>query len=96
METDPQENTDLLNLEKGSSKREVKKDETNGIINNVECSVPTGPPDGGLRAYLIMIGSFLINGLLFGVINSYSVIYDVLLSKLSMQGVPNADSRACE
>ncbi|VVD00482.1 unnamed protein product, partial [Leptidea sinapis] len=52
------------------------------------------PPDGGLKAYSVMIGSFLTNGLIFGVINSYSVIYTVLLKNLKDANVPNADTKA--
>ncbi|XP_045498896.1 monocarboxylate transporter 10 [Colias croceus] len=60
------------------------------IIN----STSNDPPDGGFRAYSIVIGSFLTNGLLFGVINSYSVIYTVLQKRLRDENVPNADSKA--
>ncbi|XP_044006669.1 monocarboxylate transporter 10 isoform X2 [Aphidius gifuensis] len=40
------------------------------------------PPDGGVRAWSIMLGSFFINGILFGVINSYSLIYTELTKEL--------------
>lgn len=40
------------------------------------------PPDGGFRAWSIMIGSFLINAILFSVINSYSVVYRDLTGRL--------------
>ncbi|CAK1555136.1 unnamed protein product [Leptosia nina] len=52
------------------------------------------PPDGGFRAYSIVIGSFLTNGLIFGVINSYSVIFTVLKKQLLDQNIPNAESKA--
>lgn len=54
------------------------------------------PPDGGVRAYLVMICAFLCNGVLFGVINSYSVIYLSLLKTLESNNVPAASSKACE
>ncbi|PZC84125.1 hypothetical protein B5X24_HaOG205847 [Helicoverpa armigera] len=53
-----------------------------------------GPPDGGIRAYSVMVASFVINGLVFGVINSYSVVYPVLQANLEKQGVSNSESRA--
>lgn len=52
------------------------------------------PPDGGARAWLVMISAFLCNGILFGVINTYSVIYMKLQSKLIENGDPDASSKA--
>lgn len=52
------------------------------------------PPDGGGRAWLVMISAFLCNGILFGVINTYSVIYMKLQSKLTENGDPEASSKA--
>ncbi|KAJ9587793.1 hypothetical protein L9F63_018776, partial [Diploptera punctata] len=52
------------------------------------------PPDGGARAWFIMIASFLCNGILFGVINTYSVIYVDLQKKLEAAGVAEASSKA--
>lgn len=54
----------------------------------------TAPPDGGTRAWLVMIASFFCNGVLFGVINTYSVIYVELQKKLEEQGVLDASSKA--
>jgi MCP family monocarboxylic acid transporter-like MFS transporter 10 len=54
------------------------------------------PPDGGTRAWLVMVASFLCNGILFGVINTYSVIYVDLQKKLEANGVAEASSKACK
>ncbi|KAL0830644.1 hypothetical protein ABMA28_002782 [Loxostege sticticalis] len=83
MESEPREATDLL---AGSQKTEA-----NGNSNHAS---KRGPPDGGFRAYAVMVGSFLTNGLLFGVINSYSVIFTELVKKLNDANIPNAESRA--
>ncbi|KAJ8723281.1 hypothetical protein PYW08_003193 [Mythimna loreyi] len=83
MELEPKENSDLL--------RPRNKTEANGNLNHEE---PNGPPDGGVRAYSVMVASFLTNGLFFGVINSYSVIYTVLEKHLKDEGVSNSESRA--
>ncbi|CAH2084815.1 unnamed protein product [Euphydryas editha] len=85
MESLPMENSNLL-----SKKPDVV--ERNGQVLNDEPS--REPPDGGLRAYMIIGGSFLTNGLIFGVINSYSVIYTVLQQRLQNENVPNSESRA--
>ena len=34
--------------------------------------------DSGLRAWTVVLGSFLTNGLIFGLINSYGVIFDLI------------------
>lgn len=83
----PMENKDLL----ARTKEDVPR-ETNGQAIHEDSS--GDPPDGGLRAYMIIIASFLTNGLLFGIINSYSVIYTVLSKKLEEEKVSNADGRA--
>lgn len=70
-----------------------RKTEANGNLRN---AAKSGPPDGGFRAYAVMVGSFLTNGLLFGVINSYSVIYSELEKQLKTAHVENAESRACK
>lgn len=51
-------------------------------------------PDGGSRAWCVMIGSFLCNGILFGVINSYSVFYNEIYENLIAQNVTEAGSKA--
>lgn len=53
------------------------------------------PPDGGIRAWSIMIGSFVINGILFSVINSSSPIYGELKERLTAAGVSNTAEKAC-
>jgi len=52
------------------------------------------PPDGGLRAWMIMIGSFTINGVLFSIINTYSLIYPELQKRLTEAGENEVSSKA--
>ncbi|KAL1394765.1 hypothetical protein pipiens_011716 [Culex pipiens pipiens] len=64
-----------------------------------ELSAPNGevshePPDGGTRAWLVMVGAFLCNGVLFGVINTYSVVYLTLRKQLQDAGDDEASSKA--
>lgn len=54
------------------------------------------PPDGGFYAYLIMICAFMCNGILFGIINTYSVIYLSLQRQLKESGDELASSKACK
>lgn len=54
------------------------------------------PPDGGSRAWLVMLGSFFCNGIIFGVINSYGVIFKELYEDLKMKNVSDASSKAGE
>lgn len=62
--------------------------------NNVNIGYDMTPPDGGSRAWLVMIGSFFCNGILFGVINSYSIIYTEIYSDLQMMNITEAGSKA--
>lgn len=52
------------------------------------------PPDGGSRAYLVMVSAFLCNGILFGIINTYSVIYLSLQKQLKAGDDEAASSKA--
>lgn len=63
---------------------------------NVQQAAHHEPPDGGARAYLVMISAFLCNGILFGIINTYSVIYLSLQKQLKDSGDEAASSKACK
>lgn len=54
------------------------------------------PPDGGFHGYLVMICAFMCNGIIFGIINSYSVVYLSLQRQLEQSGDPLASSKACK
>lgn len=93
MDPEPKENSELLyklhDVELLNS--DLPKPETNGVLRSSDAR---GPPDGGFRAYSVLVGSFLTNGLLFGVINSCSVMYGVLEKQTKEQGIENAESKA--
>lgn len=55
---------------------------------------PRRQMDGGLRAWLIVLSSFMCNGLIFGVINSYSLVYVELEKILESHGVQEASWKA--
>ncbi|XP_063534949.1 monocarboxylate transporter 10 [Cydia strobilella] len=97
MDLEPKENSELLSKVHNVEVRiaEIPNPETNGNVRgNNDDEFARGPPDGGFRAYSVLVGSFLTNGLLFGVINSYSVIYTVMSKQLKEQNVPNFESKA--
>ncbi|XP_017041120.1 monocarboxylate transporter 10 isoform X2 [Drosophila ficusphila] len=52
------------------------------------------PPDGGARAWLVMVSAFLCNGIIFGFINTYGVIYSLLTERLTKLGDQEASSKA--
>lgn len=54
------------------------------------------PPDGGSRAWVVMVSAFLCNGILFGIINTYSVVYMSLQKQLKEKGDEGASSKAGE
>lgn len=53
------------------------------------------PPDGGCRAVSVVVGSFLCNGLIFGLVNSYSVLYEEFKRTFESTLVENAAPKAC-
>jgi len=52
------------------------------------------PPDGGARAWLVMVSAFLCNGVIFGLINTYGVLHKLLTERLTAQGDLEANSKA--
>lgn len=52
------------------------------------------PPDGGARSWIIMFSAFLCNGVTFGIINTYGIIYMLLVDQLSQQGDKQASTKA--
>ncbi|KAL0116713.1 hypothetical protein PUN28_009964 [Cardiocondyla obscurior] len=71
-----------------------KMDPDNEDHPSEPANVTDGPPDGGLRAWMIMIGSFTINGVLFSIINTYSLIYPELQKRLTEAGETEVSSKA--
>lgn len=63
-------------------------------LKDYDTTVTEEPPDGGIRAWMIMISSFVINGVLFGIINTYSLIYLELQKRLTEAGENEASSKA--
>ncbi|XP_020811645.1 monocarboxylate transporter 10 isoform X1 [Drosophila serrata] len=52
------------------------------------------PPDGGARAWLVMVSAFLCNGIIFGFINTYGVLHSLLKDRLTAIGDTEASSKA--
>lgn len=52
------------------------------------------PPDGGFRAWIILISAFLCNGVIFGIINTYGIIYLKLQEQMKAHGDEEASSKA--
>lgn len=52
--------------------------------------------EGGLRGWLVVVASFLCNGIIFGVINSVGVIYGKIQETLLEAGDEDASAKACK
>ena len=52
--------------------------------------------DGGLHAWIIVVASFLTNGIIFGIHNCYGIIYLSLKSELEQAGVADAATKSCK
>ncbi|XP_034663469.1 monocarboxylate transporter 10 isoform X4 [Drosophila subobscura] len=73
----------------------------NGTTNGTHIEAPCcrdihgkEPPDGGARAWLVMVSAFLCNGIIFGFINTYGVLHSLLSDRLTALGDPEASSKA--
>ena len=64
--------------------------------NNNKCSEEHRATDGGLRAWVIVVASFLTNGIIFGIHNCYGLIYLQLKNQLEDLGIDDAPTKACE
>lgn len=73
-------------------KTDISKCQNGTTFKNEEHFKP--PADGGSRAWLVMLGSFFCNGILFGVINSYGVLYTEFLDNFQRMNVTNAPGKA--
>ncbi|XP_072390634.1 monocarboxylate transporter 10 isoform X1 [Diabrotica undecimpunctata] len=77
-----------------SSKLEVVSGKQQNGVGNHEENNNKHPADGGSRAWVIMLASFFCNGILFGVINSYGVLYSEFHDNLLKRNVTNASGKA--
>lgn len=67
------------------------------IVNNTKTPTKSKeyePPDGGFYAFVVMISSFICNGIIFGIINNYSPIFLKLQEKLVAAKDEEATSKA--
>lgn len=71
----------------------ARKEPDENLVNEPTRMI-VGPPDGGLRAWMIMVSSFTINGVLFSIINTYSLIYPELQNRLTEAGETEVSSKA--
>lgn len=98
-------NADVENALLNHSDSKVPILNGNGHIQNGKAHLPLKkvkneeeeefvPPDGGTRSWLVMLGSFFCNGCVFGLINSYSVIYTEIRQNLQAMNDTDASSKA--
>ncbi|KAG5863454.1 hypothetical protein JTB14_020969 [Gonioctena quinquepunctata] len=69
----------------------AQKNQQNGTVSE---TTHTAPADGGSRAWVVMLGSFFCNGILFGVINSYGVLYTEFHDNFQRRNVSNPSGKA--
>lgn len=54
----------------------------------------TEPPDGGARAWCVMISAFFCNSIIFGIINTFGIMYIKIFDYLKESGDSEAASKA--
>ncbi|XP_057371942.1 monocarboxylate transporter 10-like [Daphnia carinata] len=77
-----------------NSNVEATANDMSGRKVSSQCEQPSLPPDGGPHAWLIVIASFLTNGIVFGIHNCYGIIYVRLRTHLEQAGVNEAALKA--
>lgn len=81
----------------GGSVNSLRKCQNSAKRNSSgNCNNNSKRMDGGTRAWLICLSSFLCNGIIFGVINSYSLVFVRLQKALEDAGDPESSSKAGE
>lgn len=70
--------------------------QANGGSGDKKLVVSMEPPDGGARAWCVMIAAFLCNSIIFGIINVYGPTYKKLFDNLHESGDLEASSKACK
>jgi len=51
------------------------------------------PPDGGFWAWLVMVSCFLVNGIIFGIINTFGILFVQLKKDMEDAGVEDAATK---
>lgn len=51
------------------------------------------PPDGGFWAWLVLVGCFLVNGIIFGIINTFGILFVQLKKDMDAAGVEDAATK---
>lgn len=84
--------TNLINSKIGNNNKIIHEFKTD--LDETPSSLP--PPDGGSRAWCVMISAFLCNSIIFGIINTYGTVYIKIIQYLIENGDPEAGSKACK
>lgn len=65
-------------------------------VGTITSSQSFEPPDGGARAWCVMVAGFFCNSIIFGIINTCGTIYVKLFDYLKEMNVEDAASKACK
>lgn len=80
----------------GSQQKPLKCDGNGDIGSDKKSDGSMEPPDGGARAWSVMVAAFLCNSIIFGIINVYGPIFTKLFENLKASGDLEASSKACK
>merc|ERR1712192_309312 len=58
-----------------------------------EANSKVEPPDGGAWAWLVMSACFLVNGIIFGIINTFGILFVELKKEMVANGVEDASAK---
>lgn len=80
----------------GNQQKPLKCDGNGDIGGDKRSMDSMEPPDGGARAWCVMVAAFLCNSIIFGIINVYGTIFTKLFENLKASGDLEASSKACK
>ena len=66
---------------------------TNSESNSNNDVTQSQPPDGGFWAWLVLVSCFLVNGIIFGIINTFGILFVQLKIDLDEAGVEDAATK---
>lgn len=70
--------------------------DSRGLLDRTEVKqveVEVVPPDGGFRAWVVMICCFLVNGIIFGIINTFGILFVRLKADMEEAGEEDVASK---
>ena len=91
METESKARTPLM--ENDDSSTASVSDKNSDKVSRTSEDNENQPPDGGFWAWLVLLSCFLVNGIIFGIINTFGILFVQLKKDMDEAGVEDAATK---